>query len=254
MNLIRKLLLALTAVAALGTFVTVPARAMDDAARQEIEKIVRDYLLANPDILLEMRDTLEAKRRAEQEEKQRLTLAREKDAIYAAKDQIVIGAPDAALTIVEFFDYNCSFCQRALEDMNRLLDGGNGVRFIMKEFPVLGDDSVAAARISIAFNRLMPEKAPEFHRALLGAPGHKDGQMALDLAVKLGADAEKVKAEAAKDETGDTIAESYRLGDGLGISGTPSYIVGNEIVFGAVGFDNLSTKIANLGTCGKTIC
>jgi protein-disulfide isomerase len=155
---------------------------------------------------------------------------------------------------VEFFDYNCGFCQRALDDMNRLIEGGSKIRFVLKEFPVLGEESVQASRVSIAFNRLMPLKAAEFHRALLGAPGRKDGQMALDLAVKLGANIDALKAEAEKPDVSSVISEAYRLGDGLGISGTPSYVIGDEIVFGAVGFDSLSQKVANLGTCGKTIC
>ena len=134
-----------------------PAWAMDDAGKQEIEKIVHDYLLANPDLLLEMRDLLEAKRRTDQEAKQRQTLAAEKDAIYSSENQIVIGPADAQLTVVEFFDYNCAFCQRALSDMNRLVDGGGRVRFILREFPVLGDDF---GRRRTHQHRLQPADAP----------------------------------------------------------------------------------------------
>jgi protein-disulfide isomerase len=230
-----------------------PSPAMDANQRSEIEKIVREYLLANPGIILEMRDALEARKRVEQEEKQKLTLAAEKDALYKSANQIAIGAVDAPVTVVEFFDYNCGFCQRALDDMNRLVKAGN-VRFILKEFPVLGEESVEAARISIAFNRLMPMKAAEFHRLLLGAPGRKDGKIALEVAKSLGADTAKLKAESEKDDVVAAIQESYRLGDGLAITGTPSYVLGDEVVFGAVGFDALGKKVANLASCGKTLC
>lgn len=243
--------LAICGAVLLGAPATAPA--MDAGQRSEIEKIVREYLLANPEIILEMRDQLEAKKQVAQAEKQKQTLAAEKDNLYKAAAQIEIGDKSAPVTVVEFFDYNCGFCQRALDDMNRLLKGGN-VRFVMKEFPVLGEESVEAARVSIAFNRLLPEKAAEFHRLLLGAPGRKDGKVAIEVAAALGADAAKLKAEAEKEYVTAAIQESYRLGDGLAITGTPSYVLGDEVVFGAVGFDTLGKKVANLASCGKTLC
>jgi protein-disulfide isomerase len=137
--------------------------------------------------------------------------------------------------------------------MNRLVDDGH-VRFVLKDFPILSPQSLDAAKISIAFRKMMPEKAPEFHRKLLGADGHKDGQMALDLAVSLGADRDALLAASKQPEVLDTIRQTHKLADDLGITGTPSYVIGDEVIFGAVGYDSLNKKIAKLGNCGKISC
>ncbi len=231
-----------------------PATALDDAARKEIEGVIRDYLLANPELMVEVQSALEAKRDSLRLAQQKKTLSEMKDLIYSSPNDVHVGSPDAKMTVVEFFDYNCTFCARALDDMNRLVAQDSDLRFIMKEYPILSRQSEAAHRISLAVARLMPEKYAEFHRDLLGSPGQKDGDMALELAVKLGGDRDAVIQESQKPEIQAIIQQSYQLAEGLGISGTPSYVIGDEVVFGAVGFDQLEKKVANVRACGSTTC
>jgi protein-disulfide isomerase len=231
-----------------------PAGALDTNDRAEVEKIIREYLLANPEIMLDVQKALEAKQEQQRVAVQQKTLTEKKEAIFSAEHQVEIGAKDAPITIVEFFDYNCGFCQRALEDMNRFVENDKDVRFILKEFPVLGEPSLEAHKVSLAFNRLMPEKAAEFHTRLLGAEGRKDGQVAAALAVELGADEAALRAEMEKPEILNAVRQVYELADGLGITGTPSYVVGDSVVFGAVGYDQLNTKVANIRECGKAVC
>ncbi len=230
------------------------ASAFDDAERAEIGEIVREYLLANPEVMLEVQSALEEQREAKRVADQKKTLDSEKDAIYSTAHQTTIGNPDAKVTVVEFFDYNCGFCRRALDDMNRLVTENQDVRFILREFPILSPQSLEAHKVSMAFSKLMPEKAGDFHRTLLGADGRKDGEMALELGVTLGADREALKAASEAPEIMDAVRESHRLADGLGITGTPSYVIGDEVVFGAVGYDNLADKLAKLGACGEVTC
>jgi protein-disulfide isomerase len=249
----RALLFGATAVAA-ATALPVPAGALDATDRAEVEKIIREYLLANPEVMIDVQKALEAKQEQMRVAAQQRTLTEKKDAIFASDHQVEIGAKDAPITIVEFFDYNCGFCQRALEDMNRFVENDKDVRFILKEFPVLGEPSLEAHKVSLAFNRLMPEKAAEFHTRLLAAEGRKDGQVATALAVELGADEAALRAEMEKPEILDAIRQVYELADGLGITGTPSYVVGDSVVFGAVGYEQLNTKVANIRECGKAVC
>lgn len=255
-NAMRKVALTATAIAASGSmFAAVPAGALEASDRAEVEKIVREYLLANPEIMLEVQKALEAKQEAARAEAQARTLTEMKDAIYASANDVKIGPDDAPITIVEFYDYNCGFCHRALADMDRLVsESGGAVRFILKEFPVLGEASLAAHKVSIAFARLMPEKSAEFHRTLLAMEGRKDGDVARQLAIQLGADGAALDAEIAKPDLLDHVRETYKLADGLGINGTPSYIIGEEVVPGAVGFDQLSIRVANVQQCGKATC
>ena len=230
------------------------ASALEEGDRAQIETIIREYLLANPEIMIEVQRALEAKQQAAREEAQKRTLAEMKDKIYNSPHDVVIGEPDAPITVVEFYDYNCGFCRRALADMERFVSEEKGVKFVLKEFPVLGEASIEAHRVSLAFNRLMPEKAGDFHRKLLSMDGRKDGAIATRVAVELGADEAALKAEMEKPEILDGLREAYQLADGLGITGTPSYVIGEEVVFGAVGFDQLNNRVANLRECGKATC
>lgn len=251
---LRRTVAALAVAASATAMIPAPAMALDEADKAQVETIIREYLLANPEIMLEVQRALEAKQANERVASQQKTMRDMKDAIYSSEHQVEIGDKNAPITIVEFFDYNCGFCQRALADMDKFVANDNGVRFILKEFPVLGEESLNAHKVSLAFNKLMPEKSAEFHRELLGRMGRKNGEVAMELAVQLGADADAMKAELDKPYIMDAVRESYRLADGLGITGTPSYVLGDEVVFGAVGYDQLNTKVANLRECGKAAC
>ena len=247
------LTLALAATSALF-LAPAPASALEEGDRAKIETIIREYLLANPELMLEVQKALEEKQELARAEAQQRTLVEMKDLIYSGSNDIVIGPEDARITIVEFYDYNCGFCRRALADMDQFLNSDSDVRFILKEFPVLGQESLAAHRVGLAFNRLMPQKAADFHRTLLNREGRKDGNVALQLAVELGADEAAMRSEMEKDDLLEPLRENYRIADGLGITGTPSYVIGDEVVFGAVGFDQLNVRVANLRECGKATC
>ena len=241
------------ALAATTAFVT-PASALDAAQKEEIGAFVREYLLANPEILSEMQAALQTKQEAEAAEKAKAAIVANREALTGAPQDVVLGNPDGDVTIVEFFDYNCGFCKHALEDMNAIIEGDDKVRFVLKEFPILGPDSLAAHRVAMSFRKLMPEKYGEFHRTLLGSEARATEETAMDLAVKLGADEDKVRAGMEDPEITESIKQAYSLADQLGINGTPSYIVGDEAVFGALGADVLEEKVANMRSCNSTVC
>lgn len=222
--------------------------ALDETEKAEVEVIIREYLLKNPEIMLEVQQALEARRQAETAALQKQTLAEMKKAIYDSEHQIEIGDPNAPITVVEFYDYNCGFCQRALSDMNKFLEEDKDVRFVLKEFPVLGEASLATHRVSLAFSQLMPEKAAEFHTKLLQQRGRKSGESAAALAMEFGIDPVALKAETEKPYIMEAIQEVYKMADGLGITGTPSYVIGDQVVFGAVGYAQLKEKIAEMKT------
>jgi len=220
--------------------------AQEAVNKEEIGKIIREYLLENPELMLEVQQALEAKQQGELAANQEQIIASQSKEIFSAPYQIEIGNPDAEITIVEFFDYNCGFCQRALTDMEIMLQSNKNLKFVLKEFPVLGEGSIEASRVSMAFSKLMPEKHADFHVELLSLPGQKDGARAMELAIKMGGKQDAILAEMENPKIIETIQQTYGLANGLGITGTPSYIVGNEVVFGAVGHYQLESKIENL--------
>lgn len=211
--------------------------------RTQVEAIVRDYLLKNPEVMLEVQDALEAKQREEQRLASLGVITQNKDEIFDSTFDGVVGNPQGKVTIVEFYDYNCGFCKRALEDMQALTKDNPDLRFVLKEFPILGPDSHKASVVSQAFHKLMPEKYGEFHTALLGGEGRATEAAAIKVALSLGADENKLR-EAMKDPAiNEAFSRTYELATKLAITGTPSYVIGNEVVFGALGKDVLAEKI-----------
>jgi protein-disulfide isomerase len=138
--------------------------------------------------------------------------------------------------------------------MQTMLKKDQNVRFVLKEFPILGPESVAAHKVSDAFRKLAPEKYEKFHMALLGSEGRADEDSAIEVASSLGVNEKQIRAEMEKSPDTSSVQNAYDLAQKLGITGTPSYVIGNELVQGAVGFDDLEAKVKNMRTCGKTSC
>ncbi|MBX3566941.1 MAG: DsbA family protein [Rhizobiaceae bacterium] len=212
--------------------------------RAEVEQIVREYLVANPEILAEMQAALDAKQKEEQRIASLQVIEQNRAEIFQSPHDGIVGNPDGKITIVEFYDYNCGFCKRAQDDMLALTAANPNLRFVLKEFPILGPDSQKAHVVSQAFQYLMPEKYADFHNQLLGSRSRASEASAIKVAVSLGAD-EAALREAMKDpRIVETFNQTYDLANKLAITGTPSYVVGNEVVFGALGKDVLAEKIA----------
>ena len=246
--------LATTVALILTVAAPLPALALDDAQKKEIGEFIKEYLLENPEILVEVQDALQKKQEEQQQAKAKSAITDNEKTIYNSPYDIALGNPEGDVTIVEFFDYNCGYCKRALSDMDDILKEDKNVRFVLKELPILGPDSLAAHKVSAAFRDLAPEKYGEFHRALLGAEGRATEESAIALAATMGLSEADIRKTMADKPHDDAVREAYSLANDLGITGTPSYVLGNEMVFGAVGADDLRTKIANVRACGKATC
>ena len=232
--------------------IATPGPAMSD--RAGIERIVREFLIENPEIMLEVQAALETRQRENQRLTQTRAISDNAEDIFSSALDGMIGNPEASVTIVEFFDYNCGYCKRALADMDAMLAADPDLRFVLKEFPILGADSQAAHVVSTAFRALHPDRYGDFHRRLLGETGRADEASAIRLALELGADEEALRREMENPLVMQAFALSYELADQLSITGTPSYVVGDEVVYGALGESVLATKVANFRECSSTSC
>jgi protein-disulfide isomerase len=214
--------------------------------RQQIEGIVKDYLMAHPEVMQDAMAELEKRQQDAEAEKHRTAVHDNNATLFASPHQVVLGNPQGKVTMVEFFDYNCGYCKRALPDMVELLKTNPNLKFILKEFPVLGEGSVEAARVAVAVRMQdnSGKKYLEFHQKLLGARGPADKAHALAAAKDVGFDMARIEKDMNGDEAKKTIDENLKLADALGVNGTPSYVVGNEVVVGAVGLDTLKEKLA----------
>ncbi|WP_367714642.1 DsbA family protein [Nitratireductor sp. GISD-1A_MAKvit] len=186
---------------------------------------------------------LENRQREQQAEAQQTVLKERTNDIFNSPHDGVIGNPDASVTVVEFFDYNCGFCKRAMSDMQALLEENDDVRFVLKEFPILSAESREAHVVSAALHAVAPDKYAEFHQKLMGSDARADGELAISIASELGIDETALRKEMENPNIQKTFAETYELANQLAVTGTPAYVVGNEVVFGALGKDVLSDKI-----------
>src|SRR5207344_3561023 len=198
---------------------------------------------------------LEKKQAADEAAKNQAAVKDNAETIFNSPRQVVIGNPQGDVTFVEFFDYNCGYCKRAMDDMFALLKSDPKLKVVLKEFPVLGPGSVEAARVAVAVRMQdkTGKKYLEFHQKLLGGRGEADKTRALAVAKEIGLDVARIEKDIAGDEVKATIEESFKLAEALGLNGTPSYVVGTDVVIGAVGANTLKEKI-NSARCGKATC
>jgi protein-disulfide isomerase len=237
--------LSLAAALALTGATAAQAQNFSGPQRGEIEAIIKDYIIAHPEVLQEAMAELEKKQAVAEAEKARTAVKNHSDAIFNSPRQVVLGNPQGDVTFVEFFDYNCGYCKKAMSDMIELMGKDPKLKVVLKEFPVLGQGSVEAAQVAVAVR--MQDKGGkkylEFHQKLLGGRGQADKAKALAVAKEIGLDMARIEKDLKSDEVTASIAENMKLAEALGLNGTPSYVIGNDVVVGAVGLTALGDKI-----------
>jgi protein-disulfide isomerase len=229
--------------------------AFSEQQRAAIRDVVKDFILKNPEVIQEALIELD-KRQKDQERQARLTIIQDKNGpLYSAAHNVSFGNPNGDITLVEFFDYNCGFCKRALVDLQRMVNEDKNVRVIIKDFPVLGQGSVEAATVALAAKQqLSVDKIWQFHQKLLTVRGQVGRQQALDAAREAGVDMARLQRDLDSPAVRGAIEQNIQIADSLGVTGTPSYVLGDEVVVGAVGFPDLKARVDNLRKCGKSAC
>lgn len=239
----RAAALAMAAVSA-AVLVASPAAAFTDEEKKELGTIIRDYLIQNPEVLQEAISVLESRQMVAEASQRSKAVADVRELLVSSPRGVVVGNPKGDVTLVEFFDYNCGYCKKALSDLQDLIKQDPNLRVVLKEFPVLGQGSVEAAQVAVAVRLAAPEKYLAFHQALLGGRGQADRAKALAAAKEVGIDPALLQKQATSPELNATLDESMKIAEALALNGTPSYVVGDQVVIGAVGFDKLKSAIA----------
>jgi protein-disulfide isomerase len=210
----------------------------------EIEQIVKDYIVRHPEVLREAITGLVKSRNSANADKS-AEVRSNAAALFNSTHQVTLGNPEGDLTVVEFFDYNCGYCKRALGDMLELMKSDWRLRIVLKELPVLGRGSAEAAQVAVAVRMQDASggKYLAFHRRLLEGRGPSDKASALAVAGEMGLDLAQLERDMTSEEARATIEESTRLARALGINGTPSYVIGENVVIGAVGIAALKSTV-----------
>jgi protein-disulfide isomerase len=245
-----------SALAFAVTFV-LPARADEftPAQKQELGAFIHDYLVSHPEVLKDAIEALDKHDKAAEAAERQKIVADDSGRLFSSKYQATIGNPKATATLVEFFDYNCHFCKGALLDVTRLIKDDSKLKLVLKDFPVLGPGSVEAAKVaSAARNQLPGDKFWAFHSKLLAMHGPIGKAEALAVAKELGLDMDKLAKDMESPDVKAGLDETMQLADALQINGTPTFVVGQDVVVGAVGYDQLKGKIDSVHKCGRVSC
>lgn len=212
------------------------------ASRAEIETIVRDYLLEHPEVIVEALQGLEARDRAATAERVKEVVATEQSALFEDGYSFIAGNPNGDVTVVEFYDYNCPYCRQASETVRALLKRDKNLRVVFKEWPIKGADSEAVARVSVAAAR-QPQFL-SFHFALMASAERVDEALALSAAREAGLDMARLSRDMKAIDMSDVFAKNQVLANKLGVDGTPSFLVADTLIPGAMPLKQFTALIA----------
>ena len=204
---------------------------LSPAVRAEFEALIKDYLLRNPEVMVDVQTALETKMEKIQSEKSAVALKDNASEIFQPAVPPVAGNPKGDVTVVEFFDYNCGYCKKALPDVTALVQSDKNIRFVLKEFPILSKGSEEASKVALAAK--MQGKYWEFHLAMLGLQGQANEASALKVAERVGVDMARLKTDMVSPAVKKEIDDTRALAQKMGINGTPHFLVGDKVIAGA---------------------
>ena len=223
--------------------------------KNQVIAIVRDYLTKNPEILVEMTTELDKRQQAEQASQQQKSISDNADALFRSPHAFAVGNPNGDVTVVEFFDYNCGFCRRAMPSVVKLVHNDPKVKLVLKELPIFGDDSEDAAKGALAAHK--QGKYFEMHQKLFSEPGKANKDKVLRIANELGLDVPQLEKDMESKEVQESLDEARELAQKLGLQGTPLYLVGDQTIPGAPDdlYDQLVEKVTEIREKGcKATC
>ncbi|HEY8193659.1 MAG TPA: DsbA family protein [Hyphomicrobium sp.] len=233
---------------------TAGGSAFTDEQKKALGEIIKDYLIKNPEVMIDVQTALDEKMQKDQDAKQKNYMAENGKSIFRSPGSSVAGDPNGDITVVEFFDFNCGYCKRGLPEVQRLIHDDKKVRFVFKELPILAKGSEEAARVALAAKR--QGKYWEFHQAMLGSKGQANEASALKIAQSLGLDMDKIKTDMASEAVTNELHGMLVLAKNMGINGTPHFLVGNKSIPGAPEdlHDQLEKLVSEFRKNGCTTC
>jgi protein-disulfide isomerase len=240
---------ALTVCLALGSVPSGPAVAQEQSRPggfepdqiQGIEQIIRDYLMEHPEVLIQSLTAYQQRQRVADQERQQQAVVASRSALNEDPDTPVMGNPEGDVAIVEFFDYRCQYCRRAAGNVKKVVEQDGKVRLVMKEFPILGPQSIQAARAALA--SVKQGKYEDFHWALMTEPGDMSDPHIRQIARTVGLDVDRLQKDMQSDEIDAMIRRNHELARALNINGTPAFVIGDTLVPGAIDLPTLKRLV-----------
>jgi protein-disulfide isomerase len=240
--------------AALATMLAAGVAAAPASAQQnetltdqaKMEQIIHDYLMAHPEVILEAVDNYQKQQEKAATQKQAQAIVDRRQELQRTPDDPVIGNPNGDVTVVEFFDYRCPYCKSVAPGFIELYEKDGKARLVLKEFPILGPESEFAAKAALAAQK--QGKYRDLHLAMMTFKGKLTNDDVRQLAAQAGIDVLKLEQDMQDPAITETINRNYALAEALGIKGTPAFIIGDELVPGAITTEEMQKRIAAVRT------
>ncbi len=220
---------------------------MNAAERDQFRAEIRAYLLDNPEVIIEAIDVLEARQAAQQDQNDKTLVQVNADDLFNDGFSFVGGNPDGDITLVEFVDYRCGYCRRAHDEVKELVASDGNIRFIVKEFPILGEASLLSSRFAIATKQVAGDEAyVAVNDALIRLNGDLNDTTLTRLASSLGLDGDAIIAQMGSDDVTAEIRKTRELAQRLQISGTPTFVMHDEMLRGYLPLDNMRQLVGQI--------
>jgi protein-disulfide isomerase len=217
---------------------------MSDALRKEVEAVIQDYILKNPEVLMRAIQTYQVKAQAAKSERAKKNLTSLTSELSHNAGSPVIGNPAGDITIVEFFDYRCGYCKRVFPTIQALLEEDGNIRYVLKELPILGPDSLFASQAALAVWNTTPEKYLPFHAALMASRGSLNAEKIFTIADDLGLNKDVITKGMKNESVNNELNKNAELSERLDITGTPAFIIGDQLSPGAISMQEIKRMVA----------
>jgi len=241
------LFLAAAAVAFMPAFgfaeeATLAPKTFSDADKAAIEDIIKDYITnKHPEVIAQAIQALQKRDQDSAEAKSKEAVTTQKDRLFNDPNSPIAGNPKGDVTVVEFFDFQCGYCKMSEPSLEKLISEDKNVRLIYKDFPILGPASTSASKAALASVR--QGKYIKFHDALLAKKDHLSDDGIYEVAKEVGLDVEKLKKDAADADIAKIIDANLKLGNDVGVRGTPMFIIGDQVFPGAIQYDQMKKAV-----------
>ena len=230
-------MVAAAALLAMAGIMPAQAQSFDEQETRDIEEIVREYLLQNPDVLVDALREYERRQQAEQQNQRQQALTGLDSFIESIPPEDIVGNPEGDVTIVEFFDYRCGFCHKMMEPILTAIEQDPNLRLVLVEFPILSPASRYAAQAALASRA--QGLYPEFHFALMEQRGQLNEERVMQIAQLVGLNIEQLRTDMQSPAVEETLNANFALAEQLGVNGTPAFIIGDSFVPGAIPLERL---------------
>ena len=209
----------------------------------DFQEKVKNYILENPEILIQSLQNFENKKELEKKSQNKELIKKLNDDIFLSNVMLYEGNISGSDIIVEFFDYNCSYCKRAHKDIQKVIEKNKNAKVIYKNFPILSEDSVKLAKYAIVISEIDNNKFREFHNSIINHKGRIEDIHLREILKKIQIPESKVFKRINNKEIQDKLEKDVKLANQLGLRGTPAFIIGNEIIFGYLNHEDMIVKI-----------